>query len=134
MPTTRRSTARLLAALPLFGFLSFFAALPGWGLPSIAVGEKGLVAQGITPGGRAIWWSVAHERPDSFVTIVHRLEEQSDADLDGSVTFEHEGDLPEASLWVVVDVTTGTYATFAPADFGVTETQLPPESAQTGLL
>ncbi|HEV7670071.1 MAG TPA: hypothetical protein VGS22_16245 [Thermoanaerobaculia bacterium] len=135
MPQIRRPNDRLLAPLALFALVCcfLFAAIPGWGLPTITVDKKGLLAQGITPGGRAIWWSVAHEHPDSFVTIVHRLEEQADTDLDGVVSFEHEGDLPETSLWLVIDVSTGGYATFAPEDFGVTEIPLPPEAAvETG--
>lgn len=133
MPTTRRSNIPRFSSLALFALACFlFDAIPGWGAPTIAVNKKGLVAQGITSGGRAIWWSVAHERPDSFVTIVHRLEEQIDTDLDGSVSFPLEGGLPDTSVWVVVDVATGSYATFAPPDFGVTETPLPPESAQAG--
>jgi hypothetical protein len=134
MPTTRPSNVSHFGSLALLALASFLlGAIPGWGAPTITIGKKGLVAQGITPGGRAIWWSVAHEHPDSFVTIVHRLEEQTDADLDGIVLFEHEGELPDASIWVAVDVTTGTYGSFAPVDFGVTETSLPPESAQTGV-
>jgi hypothetical protein len=116
-----------LAHLAFFAFL--LVALPGWGAPTIAAYEKGLAAQGITPGGRAIWWSIAHEHPDSFVTIVHRLEEQIDDDSDGTVHFEHEGDLPQTSVWVVIDVATGAYGTFAPKDFGVSETPLPAEAA-----
>lgn len=129
MPTTRHPSVPWLAPLALFAFFSLLlGSLPAWAAPTIAPVPKGLSAQGITPGGRAIWWSVAHERPDSFVTIVHRLEEQVDTDLDGIVHFGFEGELPEASVWVVVDVVTGTYGTFAPADFGVAETPLPPES------
>ena len=72
---------------------------------------------------------MAHERPDSFVTIVQRLEEQVDTDLDGIALFVPKGPVADASLWLAIDVTTGVYCTFAPEDFGVTETPLPPESA-----
>ncbi len=134
MPQTHRPAASPLAPFALRAFLGAFllAALPGWTQPTITAVPKGLLAQGITPGGRAIWWSVAHERPDSFVTIVYRLEEQTDTDLDGKVGFAFDGPLPEASLWVAVDVATGRYATYAPEDFGVTEDALPPEAAIEG--
>ncbi len=111
--------------------LSILIACPVLAAPSITQVPKGLSAQGITPGGRAIWWSVAYEHPDSFVTVVQRLEEKVDDDLDGTVAFGYDGELPDTSLWLVVDVATGTYGTFAPVDFGVTETALPPEAAQS---
>ena len=126
MPTTPRSfVPSAFFALACF----LFAAVPGWGLPMITAVPKGLVAQGITPGGRAIWWSVAHEHPDAFETIVHRLEEQIDDDRDGSVVLDPKGPVALTSLWVVVDVATGTYATYAPEDFGVSEIPLPAEAA-----
>ncbi len=131
MPQTHRSTASTLSLFALCAFIGAFllAALPGWSQPTITAVPKGLLAQGITPGGRAIWWSVAHERPDSFVTIVYRLDEQTDTDLDGKVGFAFDGPLPEASLWVAIDVATGSYATYAAEEFGVSETPLPPEAA-----
>ncbi len=134
MPQTHRSTASTLSLFALCAFIGTFllAAIPGWSQPTITAVPKGLLAQGITPGGRAIWWSVAHERPDSFVTIVYRLEEQTDTDLDGKVGFAFDGPLPEASLWLAIDVATGGYATYAPEDFGVTEDALPPEAAIEG--
>ncbi len=129
MTMIHRLNDRQLAPLAFVAFFSFLlVAVPGWGLPTITLGKKGLIAQGITPGGRAIWWSVAHEHPDSFVTIVHRLEEQTDTDLDGMVVFEREEPIPEISLWIAVDVATGAYATYAPEDFGVTELDLPAEA------
>ncbi len=134
MPQTHRSTASTLSLFALCAFIGTFllAAIPAWSQPTITAVPKGLLAQGITPGGRAIWWSVAHERPDSFVTIVYRLEEQTDTDLDGKVGFAFDGPLPEASLWIAIDVATGSYATYAPEDFGVAETFLPPEAAIEG--
>lgn len=82
--------------------------------------ERSLAVSGVAPGADVALLSVWRERIRDVATrIVHLSELASDDDSDGAVRFELEEDPPTASVWVVVDVTSGESAILAPEGYPI---------------
>ncbi len=114
--------------MPLKSPLSFFflsvsvsAAALAQGVepvPKISFQAHSVTVEGISSGGRVVWYSVAREVADDDVaTIVRRSGVRMDEDGDGSVSWDLEGDVPLRSIWVAVDLATGRVAAAAPVGY-----------------
>jgi hypothetical protein len=93
-------------------------------VPSIAVNAGGVAISGLTPGAPAIVFSITHEKR-GYVTGYARhdyLLRSADALGNASVNV---APVSPISVWCVVDLQTGAYATTAPASYTLRRSPLP---------
>lgn len=100
--------------------------------PRITFEDYRVVAEGITPGGQAVWLSVAHERGEWLTSLVRRDDVVLDEDADGAVSFAVEPGVPQLSVWAVVDLASGDYALAAPEGTPLREIDFPGNSVTRG--
>ncbi len=111
---------------------AIYTATSAHAQPRITFEGRRVVAEGITAGGQAVWFSVAHERDEWLTHLVRRDGILRDDDRDGSVWLESESGVPRLSVWAVVDFESGEFALAAPAGAGVREVEFPGESVRRG--
>jgi hypothetical protein len=93
--------------------------------PALSFESNAVVAGGVTPQGRVVWFSIAREISRRAATIVPRVELQTDIDGDGKVRLELGGEVPLRSIWFAVDLETGEAGVAAPEGFPLLEAQMP---------
>ncbi|MES1244511.1 MAG: hypothetical protein ABUT39_23095 [Acidobacteriota bacterium] len=109
----------------LFACLLWTAA-PAFGAPPALTFEpRAVVASGLTPGGRMVWFGVAREIERRAARIVPRIGQAADGDRDGKVRLDLGQDVPPRSIWFAVDLETGEAGVAAPEGFPLLETELP---------
>jgi len=111
----------------LCGFLTVLlvASVASAGDLKIAFTDKEVRVEGLTPGGQAVWLSVAREKPSWITSIVRRDGFVADDDKDGQVRIEYDDALSRNSAWVVVDFETGDYAFATPEGMNWREVDFP---------
>jgi len=83
--------------------------------PSLAFGSSEVVASGVTPGGRVVFFAVTQEISEDEVATLHRRDGvRIDADGDGVVSFDLGGPVAQRAIWLAVDLATGAYALTTP--------------------
>ncbi|OYW01495.1 MAG: hypothetical protein B7Z61_12415, partial [Acidobacteria bacterium 37-71-11] len=98
---------------PRITVLALLIALPVVAKPTITVEANAVVASGVTPSGQVAWFSIAWDRYQAMNRVTRR--DRIDADSGaGQVTFAVDGGVPQNSIWVVVDLSSGDYAVAAP--------------------
>lgn len=90
--------------------LSLSLALSAEGQFTAAISERTVTARGLTPGGGAVFFSVAHEPHLAYYTIRRVAEYVEDADGDGIVSYTAAEPIPYAMVWLVIDVDGGVIA------------------------
>jgi len=99
--------------------------------------EVAVLASELSPGGDAVFFSVAREPQGAFNRIVRRSGVEV-VDALGEALFEPaEGFVPPKSVWVVADVATGGFAVAAPEGFLLRQVPFPGngfEAGATGLV
>ncbi|HXO19598.1 MAG TPA: hypothetical protein VOA87_06690 [Thermoanaerobaculia bacterium] len=102
----------ILLAIGINGVCTAQAPPPA---PVVSVTFQGqtAIAQGMTPGGSVVWFSVSKEVSDYEATIVPR-QSVVPADATGQATFELSRSLVRQSIWIAVDLATGAYAWSSP--------------------
>lgn len=105
--TARRAVLLSIAIL-------FPAELLAQTSPSLAFEPAAVVASGVTPKGKVVWFSVARELADYAATIVRRDQVVEDEDGDGKVRLEVGKPVPVQSVWIAVDLTSGAFAVAVP--------------------
>lgn len=93
--------------------------------PAVTLEPQAVVASGVTPKGRVVWFSIAREISRRAATIVPRIELVADEDGDGKVRLDLGQAVPLRSIWFAVDLETGEAGVTAPEDFGLQEAELP---------
>ena len=68
--------------------------------PELTFEAGAVLARGVTPKGRLVWFSVAREISRQSATIVPRIEQKADEDGDGVVRLELGQDVPLRSMAV----------------------------------
>lgn len=109
--------------LALLGFLLLplgAMALP----PRISFEPDAVVADGITPKGRVVWFSIARVVEQRSAAIVPRIELVTEDDGDGKVRYDLPDGVPVRSIWFAVDLATGEAGVAAPEEFGLEEGQI----------
>jgi hypothetical protein len=101
-----------------FLFLSavtcLFAA-GAFGAVSVKFGQNTVQVSGVSPHGSVVINAALHESTGRMYARLNELTQVvSDDDGDGIVTFDLGHPISPRSLWVIVDVTSGTYAIAAP--------------------
>jgi hypothetical protein len=94
----------VLLALCLVTVLPLHAAI------TISIDGRTVTAQGLTPGGGAVLFSVGHEPQIAYTSIRRVAEYIADDEGDGVVSYTAAADVPWKSVWFVVDAATGRYA------------------------
>lgn len=92
--------------------------------PSLSFEPEAVLAQGISPKGRVVWFSVAREISRQAATVVPRIEQAADDDGDGAVRLELGKEVPLRSVWFAVDLETGEAGVAAPEGFPLLEGDL----------
>jgi hypothetical protein len=95
--------------------------------------EASVLAAGLTPGGDAVFWSVARE-PQGHVNRVVRRQGLAVVDAQGGARFELERreEVPLKSVWAVVDGATGAFAVAAPEGFALRVIPFPRRPFEVG--
>lgn len=127
-PSVRLS---LLALLLFLGSRSG-SAQPARAAVQISFGELAVRASGITPGGDAVVFAATIGRYSGMRKLGRHATVVADDDGDGSITWNVE-ELPVQSVWVVVDMQSGSYAVAAPAAFTAKKIDLPDHGWRGGL-
>jgi hypothetical protein len=91
-----------------------------------------VVATGVPPGGQVVWFAVSREIAERTATLVRREEIATDDDKDGAVRFELDRPVPFQSIWVAVDLASGTAAMATPEGFPLRRVELPGRSTSRG--
>jgi hypothetical protein len=104
----------LCRAMLLSMILLFPAGLLAQASPTLVFEPSAVVASGITPKGKVVWFSVAREIEDYAATVVRRDQVVEDDDGDGKVRLEVGKPVPVQSVWIAVDLASGAYAVAAP--------------------
>lgn len=142
-----RLTIHSSALLVVFGFLSVAVPATAQGLdrpvfalreasapPELAVSfeEAAVLAAGLTPGGDAVFWSVAREPQGYFQRVVGRRGVEV-VDALGEARFEPEdGAVPLKSAWAIVDLASGAFAVAAPPGFPLERVPFPGRAFEVG--
>jgi hypothetical protein len=101
--------------------------------PALSFESNAVVAGGVTPQGRVVWFSIAREISCQAATIVPRIELQTDVDGDGKVRLELSSGVPLRSIWFAVDLETGEAGVGAPEGFPLLEAQMPERAIPAAL-
>jgi len=115
----------------VLGLLSVLAPVAGMAEPQISIEESQVVAEGITPGGLAVWFGFAREQHEWVVSLVRR-EGMTQADASGVATFSVAEGVPMVSLWAVVDLATGQRSVAAPEDMPLQQVDFPADGLGEG--
>jgi hypothetical protein len=101
--------------------------------PVVTFEPQAVVASGITPKGRAVWFSVAREISRQSATIVPHIEVATDEDGDGKVRLDLSAEVPVRSIWFAVDLETGEATVAFPEDYSPQEAELPAKAIPAAL-
>jgi len=82
--------------------------------PKLILDGQEVRVEGLTPGGQAVWFGIAHERDDWITVVVRREDLLPDDDRDGAVAFKLDHGVALLSIWAVVDLATGDFAIASP--------------------
>jgi len=96
--------------------------------PRISFEKEAVIASGVTPGGKVVWFSIAREISLHTATIVPRQQVVEDTAKVGSVRFELDREVPFQSIWVAVDLTTGALDVAAPQGYPLRRFEVPASS------
>ena len=117
---------RALRAAGLLGAgLLLLPALASAAPPVLSFEPQAVLAQGVTPKGKVVWFSIAREISRQATTIVPRLDILADDDGDGAVRFPLDRDVPLRSIWCAVDLASGDVALATPEGFPLLEKDWP---------
>lgn len=100
---------------------------------SITFEEAAVLASELTPGGEALFFSLARV-PLGYTQRVERRVELVPVDPLGEAYHEVQdgSTVPRKSVWVVVDLSTGAYGIAAPEGFALDESPFPGNGFQVG--
>jgi len=99
---------------------AFAADAPAQPSPSITYGPSAVMVSGVTPHGKVVLFGAGHEARSGnppIPQVLRRVEMLVDSDGDGSVQLDLGHAVPPLSIWIAVDVTTGTFSGRAASDF-----------------
>jgi hypothetical protein len=123
---------RLRAGVVLGGLLLGLPVVAAAVQPVISFEPEAVTVSGLTAGGKVVWFGVAREISERVATIVRRTRVLTDEDSDGAVRLELDRTVPFQSIWVAVDLTTGTAALAVPEGYPLRSVELPAGSLGRG--
>lgn len=93
--------------------------------PVISFEQTALTISGLTPGGRAVLFSVAWDSEKGAAQLVRRESVLPDNDGDGQVRKDLGKAVPERSVWFAVDLDSGRYTVALPGRYVLDEVVFP---------
>lgn len=100
--------------------------------PTLAFEPTAVVASGVTPKGKVVWFGVARELADYAATVVRRDQVLEDEDGDGKVRLEIGKPLPVHSVWIAVDLASGAWTAAVPEGSSAAELPQPGRNPDRG--
>lgn len=92
--------------------------------PVVILSGRSLVAEGLTPEGRAVVFTIG-KPPGHLMAVTSRLDAMIEADAAGVASLELPAAIAERSVWVVVDVESGEVALASPEGFPLRQVEFP---------
>lgn len=92
--------------------------------PVVVLSGQSLVAEGLTPEGRAVVFTVG-KPPGHLMAVTSRLDAMIEADAAGVAFVELPSPVAARSVWVVVDVESGELALASPDGFPLRQVEFP---------
>jgi hypothetical protein len=128
--TWAKRTITLMIGLGFAAAAALALARPAWAQagpsgPTLSVTDQSVVAAGMTPGGAVVWLGMARRVAEYEATFVRR-QGTMQADAKGQVTLPLTEAVPLQSIWAVIDLQSGGYATASPAGFAPLAIELGP--------
>ena len=99
--------------------------------PQIHFLDEQIRVTGLTPGEPAVGFGVAREAVPSVERLIPRTRVIRADGIDGSAEFQLNRQVPQKSIWTVVDGITGKFALAAPEGFPLKEATDPRSAAGT---
>lgn len=119
-------TRAVLLPWCLLGFLlTSVASRAQAPVPAIAFEENAVVASGLAAGKTVVWFGVELQVDAEYSTTLVRREDLGTAAADGTARLELGRAVTQRSVWVAVDLETGSYAVAAPPGYRVSRPQQP---------
>ena len=81
--------------------------------PTVSFDARSVGLAGLTPSGSAAWTSVSRE-PQGYSTLIASRSGVATVNALGEATIELDADVATVSVWVVVDLATGSFTVAAP--------------------
>ena len=116
----------LIAAVPLRA-----SEVAASAQPVLELTPETLTVRSVSPGGSVVLFSVAREPIGGIARVVSRHELLVDDDRDGVIRYAPPSGLVPRSVWMVIDVETGTVAVGTP--LGIPPTLMRPHGAGEGV-
>ena len=130
MPLHRVAVATCALSSLAFAFPVSAASDPP--APVVSFEATAVVAEGLTPGGEAVFFSVAREPQGYHQRVVGRQGVEA-VDAEGRAIFDLGGEeVPLKSAWAVVDIASGGLTLAAPSGFRVREIPFPQRGFEVG--
>lgn len=107
------------------GLVALAWVAPARAALTVAAEENALVASGATVGGQVAWLAVLRTDQRYHAELEIQRELLTDDDNDGTVRLPLPAGVPWKSVWVAVDVTSGSTALGFPDEFEVSSQPLP---------
>jgi hypothetical protein len=123
--------ASLFAVIATFWNVTAWAAQPPQAVPSIAVTAAGITVSGLTPRALAIVFGICREQHGYVSGYVRRNYLLRSVDALGSAQI-NLGSVPLVSVWSVVDLQSGLYATTAPSGYPLRRGPVPADALRAG--
>ncbi len=117
----------------------FLVVLVLWLLPGVAMaqltmsfGSSSVTVSGMTKGGSATLVSLSRDAQNGVARVTQLSAVLSDADGDGSETYQLSGPQVKRSLWVAIDISTGDAIVVSPGLAGSAAKFDPSQAIQQG--
>ena len=125
---------RTLAAFVCLAVSLSSTAVAAASSPAITFERSAVVISGVKEKGSVAWLEAARVFVDMSLRLVRRSDIAVDDDGDGVVRIELEEDVPEQSVWVAVDLTSGAFVTAAAQGSELKPLAIPPSALRPGAL
>jgi hypothetical protein len=83
---------------------------------ALSLSGQELTATGLTPGGQVVWFSVSRDAAD-YAELIIPMSSLGAADNNGTAVLSLPQMPPSQSIWITVDLTTGSHAVTGSARF-----------------
>jgi hypothetical protein len=104
--------------------LSLFLASAALAAPAIQFESNRIIVSGVTPKSQVYAYSLSREATGTFSNMVPRETVVSDDDGDGVVTWVIEKEIATRSIWLAVDLASGTPAVATPGGYDAKRIEL----------
>lgn len=127
----RRATSSLNFCLGLLFAATWAQAQAPQPRPAISFAPDGVAVQGVTAGGRVVWYGLEGTVEDYSAVIVRHADVVTAA-ADGTAAFSLGRPSATSALWIAVDLASGAYDVAVPEGFTLRRLPAPPTGLSRG--